>query len=204
MAKIEHETTGIPDERRTDADDRAPRDDTTARDHDAAAREATEVRDHDDDDGVMRLPSLSRLKGMDVRDAEGEKVGSIKDVYLEPSAEHVRYLSVSTGWLSRGTHVVPIDDVTYLDEGDGRDAHAVVPYSTDHLKGAPSLDDDGEVTPEREREIRGYYDGADRWDAERVALRARQRTPAPTPQIAQAEMADSVNRDADRQSADRS
>lgn len=181
MAEIEHGTTDARDTDRPAA----------GRDATLAPREGG----HAGDDLGDRLVPLSRLKGMDVRDAEDEKVGSIKDVLLDPRAETVRYLSVSTGWLSRGTHVVPIDDVTYVDEGDGRDAHAVVPYSTDHLKGAPSLDDDAQVTPEREREIRGYYAGVGRDDAEREALRARQRTPAPTPQIAQAEMADSVRRD---------
>lgn len=176
MAEVENGTT---DERRT--------------------TEATpEDRDRITDGGPTRLASLSRMKGMDVRDAEGEKVGSIRDVLLDPRAERVRYLSVSTGWLSRGTHVVPIDDVTYVDEGDGRDAHAVVPYSTDHLKDAPSMDDDVEVTPEREQEIRGYYEGAGRLDAERDAMRARQRTPAPTPQIAEAELADATARDSRR------
>jgi sporulation protein YlmC with PRC-barrel domain len=192
MARIDDESTGTTDEARTvSAGETGP----------AVVADTHDEHHHDHDDAVggpTRLASLSRLKGMDVRDAEGEKVGSIRDVFLDPRAERVRYLSVSTGWLSRGTHVVPIDDVTYVDEGDGRDAHAVVPYSTDHLKGAPSLDDDGEVTPDREREIHGYYAGVGRDDATRDALRARQRTPAPTPQIARAEMADAVARDASR------
>jgi sporulation protein YlmC with PRC-barrel domain len=190
MAKSERDTT-VHDAERTDLGDGAPRE--------AATRDDAEVRGTREDapvrDEATRLPSLSRLKGMDVRDADGEKVGTIDDLYLDPGAERVRYLSVSTGRLSRGTHVVPIDDVTYVEEGADDDAHAVVPYSTEHLKGAPSLDDDGAVTPAREREIRGYYDGVGRRDAERDALRARQRTPAPTPQIAEAELADATSAD---------
>ncbi len=64
-----------------------------------------------------RLPSLSRLRGMDVRTADGEKIGKVKDVYLDADARHARYLEVKTGWFS-GTHVVPVDDVTYVDDGD--------------------------------------------------------------------------------------
>jgi len=198
MAKIDDETTGTTGEARPVSGGETPP--VVVVDH---TRDGHDHHDGDDGhDGAVggptRLASLSRLKGMDVRDADGDKVGSIRDVLLDPRAERVLYLSVSTGWLSRGTHVVPIDDVTYVDEGDGRDAHAVVPYSTDHLKGAPSLDDDGEMTPDREREIRGYYAGVGRDDAERDALRARQRTPAPTPQIAEAEMADAAARDTAR------
>ena len=54
---------------------------------------------------------------MTVVNREDEKVGKVREVYLDADADHVRYLGVSTGWLSRGTHVVPVDDVTYVDDG---------------------------------------------------------------------------------------
>lgn len=139
-----------------------------------------------------RLPSLSRLRGMTVVNREDEKVGKVKEVYLDAGADHVRYLGVSTGWLSRGIHVVPIDDVTYID--DGTDAYVVVPYTVEHLKRAPSLGDDDELSPDREREIYEHYERVGYWDAARDAVRARQTTPAPTPQIAEAEVADAISR----------
>lgn len=140
-----------------------------------------------------RLPSLGRLRGMEVRDESGEKVGKVADVFLDARAEHVRYITVSTGWLSRGSHIVPVDDVTYVDEEDG-DAYVTVPYSREQLKGAPTFDDDEEMTPEREREIYGYYDRVGYWEEAREAVRARQTTPAPTPEIAEAEVADAMSR----------
>lgn len=142
-----------------------------------------------------RLPSLSRLRGMTAVNREDEKVGRVKEVYLDSGADHVRYLGISTGWLSRGIHVVPIDDVTYVD--DGTDAYVVVPYSVEHLKRAPSLGDDDVLSPEREREIHEHYERVDYWEAARDAVRARQTTPAPTPQIAEAEVADAVSRGGD-------
>ncbi len=141
---------------------------------------------------TTRLPSLSRLRGMTVRNPEDEKVGKVREVYLDARADHVRYLGVSTGWLSRGTHVVPVDEVTYVD--DGSETYVVVPYSVEHLKGAPSLDDDDELSPEREREIYEHYERVGYWDAARDAVRARQTPPAPTPQIAEAQMADAIAR----------
>lgn len=154
----------------------------------------------DDDDGgigpegyseTTRLPSLSRLRGMEVRTTDGEKIGKIQDVYLDADARYARYLAVKTGWFS-GTHVVPVDDVTYVDDGD--DAYVAVPYTEDQLKSAPTFGDDDEVTPEREREIYDHYQRVGYWDETRDIVRTRQTAPAPTPQIAEAEVADAIRR----------
>ena len=160
-------------------------------------------RTRDDDDATIgpegysegtRLPSLSRLRGMEVRSTDGEKVGKVKDVYLDSEARYVRYLAVKTGWFS-GTHVVPVDDVTFVDDDD--DAYVVVPYTAEHLKGAPTFGDDDEMTPERERGIYEHYQRAGYWDDERDIVRSRQTAPAPTPQIAEAEVSDAVRRGRD-------
>jgi sporulation protein YlmC with PRC-barrel domain len=141
---------------------------------------------------TTRLPSLGTLKGMEARDPDGDKVGKVDDVYLDSDAEFVRYLSIKTGWFSGGSHIVPVDDVTYVGEDD--DAHVVVPYSTEQLKGAPTFSGDEDLTPEREREIYDYYERAGYWDETRDVVRARQTAPAPTERIAEAEVADAISR----------
>lgn len=168
----------------------------------ATPADAAEDRRADDDrDSVLgpegysettRLPSLSRLRGMTVVNREDEKIGKVREVYLDAGADHLRYLGVSTGWLSRGTHVVPVDDVTYVD--DGSETYIVVPYSVEHLKAAPSLDDDDELSAEREREIYDHYARVGYWDEARDAIKARQTPPAPTPRIAEAEVVDAIRR----------
>jgi sporulation protein YlmC with PRC-barrel domain len=141
-----------------------------------------------------RLPSLARLRGMEVRATDGEKIGKVKDVYLDADARYVRYIAAKTGWFS-GTHVIPVDDVTYVEE-DG-DAYLVVPYTEDQLKSAPTFDDDDELTPERERAIYDHYRRVGYWDTTRDIVRTRQTEPAPTPQIAEAEVADAIRRGKD-------
>ena len=156
--------------------------------------------DDEDDEAVIgpegysestRLPSLSRLRGMEVRTTDGEKVGKVKDVYLDSEARHVRYLAVKTGWFS-GSSVVPVDDVTFVDDED--DAYVVVPYTSEDLKRAPAFDDDDEMTPDRERAIYDHYQRAGYWDEARDIVRSRQTAPAPTARIAEAEVADAVSR----------
>jgi sporulation protein YlmC with PRC-barrel domain len=138
------------------------------------------------------LPSLRSLKGMAVCTPDGDKIGTVADVYLDRDAEHVRYIAVRTGWLRGGRHVVPIDDVTYV--RDESERYVVVPYSAEHLRGAPSFGDEEEVTPQRERAIYDYYDRVGYWEEAREVVRARQTPPAPTPRIAEAEVADAIAR----------
>jgi sporulation protein YlmC with PRC-barrel domain len=139
-----------------------------------------------------RLPSLRRLRGMDVHDQGGQKVGQVSDVFLDASAEHVRYIAVKTGMLGSSTGLVPIDDITYTDDGD--DARLVVPYSKDALRDAPTVGDKEDLTPEREREVYEHYSRVGYWDTARDVIRSRQTVPAPTPEIARAEVVDALNR----------
>ena len=170
------------DERRDLQDDEARRD---LGDHEAAAIGPEGYSE------TTRLPSLGRLRGMDVRTTDGETVGKVKDVYLDAEARHARYLDVKTGWFS-GSHVVPINDVTYVDQSG--DSYVAVPYAAEHIKNAPTFGDDDELTPDRERAIYDHYQRVGYWDDERDIVRARQTEPAPTPQIAEAEVADAVRR----------
>ena len=135
--------------------------------------------------------SLDNLEGMEVRDSEGDKVGTIDDVYTDERGGYARYLAVKTGWIKSKRHMVPIDDVRM--EGAGDDAYLVLPYTKDQLKEGPSFDRDDDITREHEHGIYGHYGRTGYWDA----VRARQTAPAPTPEIAEAEAADMIDRGED-------
>jgi hypothetical protein len=137
------------------------------------------------------LPSFEQLEGMEVRDSVGEKVGRVSGLYTDPGAGYARYLAVSTGWGGTKEHVVPIDDV--FAEGQGADLYLVLPYGIEALREAPAFEPNNEITRERESGIYGHYGRAGYWDA----VRARQTAPAPTPEIAEAEVADAIARGED-------
>jgi hypothetical protein len=130
---------------------------------------------------------------MEARTTDGDKIGKVKDVYLDANARYARYLEVKTGWFG-GAHVIPVDDVTYVDDGD--DAYVQVPYAAEQVKSAPTFDE-GDLTPEREAAIYDHYRRVGYWDDTRDIVRARQTEPAPTPQIAEAEVADEIRRGRD-------
>lgn len=137
--------------------------------------------------GDAVLPT-GHLRGMEVVDPQGDGVGRISEVYVEPGSDSVRYLGVATSRLSRGHHVVPIDAVDFVRQGDD-DPRACIPWSRDQIANAPTLDGDGDLTREDRDRISGYYANVGEHTARRDAVRARQSTPAPTPEIAEAELA---------------
>ncbi len=136
------------------------------------------------DTGVL---ALDRLNGMDVRDRNGDKIGTVKDIYTDrDGAEAVRYLSISTGWLGTKRHVVPLDEV----EWSRSDDCLVLPYGGDQLKSAPVYEERHELSHDDEDRIYAYYGRPGYWDA----VRAKQTTPSPTPEIAEADVAAALAR----------
>lgn len=137
------------------------------------------------------IPPLESLKGMEVRDVDGDKIGTVDDAYTDSGDRYVRYLAVKTGWFGSRRHTIPVDDVR-LETSDGDD-YLVVPYDKDTLKEGPSHERDEDLTHEHEEKVYGHYGRPGYWDA----VRARQTTPAPTPEIAEAEVADAIARGKD-------
>ena len=136
------------------------------------------------DSGVI---ALDRLNGMEVRDRDGDKLGTVKDVYTDRGGtETIRYLSISTGWMGTKRHVVPLDEV----EWSRSDDCLVLPYGRDRLQSAPTYDERHELSGDDEDRIYDYYGLPGYWDA----VRAKQTTPSPTPQIAKATVADDLAR----------
>ncbi len=137
------------------------------------------------------LPHMEQLDGMDVRDASGDKVGTVDASYTDETGTYARYIAVTTGWLGRKRHLIPIDDVRM--EQDGDDAYLVLPYDRGQLKSAPSHERDEDLTRGHESDVYGHYGRTAYWDA----VRARQTTPTPTPEIAEAEVQDAIDRGED-------
>ncbi len=161
------------------------------------------------------LPELTDISGMEVRDIDGEKIGTVDDAYTDAAGGWVRYLSVSTGWFGTKRHLIPVDEVRLERSTD--EPYLVVPYDKDLLKEGPAFGRDEDVTYAHEDRVYGHYGRTGYWDPVRARqeapaatpeiaraeegtaeeLRARQTSPAPTPEIAEAEVADAVRRGKD-------
>jgi PRC-barrel domain protein len=125
------------------------------------------------------LPALERLPGSRVVDIRGEEIGTVADVYVDDRAPYARYLAVAAADGERW-YLLPVDDV--IEDAPG--APLVAPYARAQIEGSPAVPAyHDRVDAGAEEEIYAYYGRAGYWEA----VRARQETPAPTPQIARAE-----------------
>jgi sporulation protein YlmC with PRC-barrel domain len=140
----------------------------------------------------IRLVPVRDLTSMHVRGTNGERIGRVHEVFVDADSLLVNYLSISIGAFGRSQALVPVSALSITEDDHG--LYAVAPFSQEHLRHAPSVDDD-ELTLAMEDEIAAYYRDADQWERNRQAVRARQATPAPTPEIAAADLAASEHRD---------
>ena len=96
--------------------------------------------------------AVLQSRGSTVVGNDGQKVGSVEDIYLDRETEEPEWALVKTGLFgSRGTFV-PLAQATM----EGSDL--TVPYGKEQVKGAPNIDPDGELSQEQEAELYSYYD----------------------------------------------
>jgi uncharacterized protein (TIGR02271 family) len=93
----------------------------------------------------------TQLQGRTVYGSDGSKIGKIADLYDDDSGGAPVFATVHTGMFGSKTTFVP------MTQAELRDNDVVVPYTKEHVKGAPSIQADAEVSPQEEQEIFSYY-----------------------------------------------
>jgi uncharacterized protein (TIGR02271 family) len=93
-----------------------------------------------------------RYSGYIVVAEGGSKIGKVDDLFLDEN-DQPEYFGVKTGFLGTSSTLIPAD-VTTTDE-----ANQTISVSSDKdtVKDGPAFDDDREITPEYENEVRSYY-----------------------------------------------
>lgn len=90
--------------------------------------------------------------GADVNGSDGDKIGSLENVYVDADSGRPEWLGVKTGLFGTKETLVPIEGV----EGD--DGALRVAYTKDQVKDAPNVDPaQGEVDRQDESEIYAHY-----------------------------------------------
>ena len=119
------------------------------------------------------MPSLQDVessRGRTAVDANGDKIGSIQDVYLDRQSGEPEWIAVKTGLLGNNVSFVPIGDA----QPSGEEVR--VAHDKAKVKDAPSIDPDGELSPEEERRLYEHYG---RTDYEQWTETSEDRTEAP-------------------------
>lgn len=89
--------------------------------------------------------------GGTVLDKSGAKIGSVGDIYLDDQSGEPEWVLVKTGLFGGKGTFVPLQNASQ--EG----ADITVPYDEDFVKGAPTMDPDGQLTPQEENQLYEYY-----------------------------------------------
>ncbi|MGQ0631390.1 MAG: PRC-barrel domain-containing protein [Sporichthyaceae bacterium] len=92
------------------------------------------------------------VKGQTLLSSDGESVGTIDDVYIDPGTGEPEYLEVKTGGRFRSkTHFVPVEPADIVADG------VQVPWNKDRIENAPSVQTEGELTAPEESSLQEYY-----------------------------------------------
>ena len=89
--------------------------------------------------------------GGNVVGADGQKIGSIGQIYVDDSSGEPSFVTVKTGLFGMAESFVPLRDAT-VTGGDIR-----VAYSKHEVKDAPRVDPDGRLTPAEEQRLYAHY-----------------------------------------------
>lgn len=94
--------------------------------------------------------------GGNVIGSDGEKIGTVEQIFLEDSTGEPAWATVKTGLFGMSQSFVPLAGATT----SGSDIR--VNYSKEQVKDAPRIDDsDGRISPEEEDQLYRYYDLSD-------------------------------------------
>ena len=95
----------------------------------------------------MESIDIDQLRGSDLYDQTGSKIGSIGEVYLDDQTNEPAFVTVNTGLFGMNETFVPYQSVSR--DGD----NLVAPFEKSFVKDAPNIAADGSLTPEEEEEI---------------------------------------------------
>src|SRR5215211_5417416 len=95
--------------------------------------------------------TLEQLEGRPMIGADGQKIGTVADVYFDKDTRQPEWALVTTGLFGTKHSFVPITSATTTGEG------LQVPFTKDQVKDAPRLDDDGELSQDEELLLSQHY-----------------------------------------------
>ena len=101
---------------------------------------------------MTELTEAYGFQGRTMLDRDGEKIGKIDDIYEDKQTGQPEWALVNTGLFGTKKTFVPLRGATPV----GEDVR--VPFEKAHVKDAPGIDPDGELSETEERRLFEHYD----------------------------------------------
>jgi uncharacterized protein (TIGR02271 family) len=95
--------------------------------------------------------AVAGWRGSSAVDGDGEKIGTIEEIYMDTETGKPEWLAVKTGILGMKLSFVPIAEAG---EAGGE---VRVPYAKQQVKDAPNAEPDGELSQEEEASLYRHY-----------------------------------------------
>ena len=109
---------------------------------------------------MTQVTEAYEWRGRDVVDADGDKIGTLEEVYLDTESGRPEWATVKTGLFGRKQSFVP------LSGSQPEQGQVVVGYTKDQIKDAPSIDPDGELSHDEEERLYRHYGLGDAYRTE--------------------------------------
>jgi uncharacterized protein (TIGR02271 family) len=97
------------------------------------------------------IGELQNWRDRDLIDRDGDKIGTIADIYLDQETGRPEWLAVKTGLFGSRVSFVPTA------EARPEDDQVRVPYEKSHVKDSPNVEADGALSQEEERRLYDHY-----------------------------------------------
>jgi sporulation protein YlmC with PRC-barrel domain len=100
------------------------------------------------------MPEHAALEwaGLTAVDPDGERIGAIRDIYLDDGSGAPEWMLVRTGRFGARSRLVPVDGAEPAGPGEVR-----VPFACGRVRDAPAVDAGEELSPRHEAELRQHY-----------------------------------------------
>lgn len=100
---------------------------------------------------MISRDQLKTLHGKTLLGTDGDTLGTVDTLYADRENGEPTFTTVHTGLIEGRTSFVP------LAQADVRGDDVVVPYGAELVQDAPSIDPDGELSPEEEQRLYDHY-----------------------------------------------
>ena len=100
---------------------------------------------------TLQKDRILQLRGDTLYDRDGDKIGTVEEIYLDADSGAPEWALVSTGLFGGKSTFVPVAEATEAD-GDLR-----VPFDKATVKDAPKMDPDGQLSRTEEAELYRHY-----------------------------------------------
>src|SRR5215216_7547483 len=99
----------------------------------------------------MTTQSVTEWRGQDLLGPDGDRIGTIEEIYVDTDTDRPEWALVKTGLFGGKGTFVPLQQASPSGEG------IQVPFEKDHVKDAPNVDPDGQLSQTEEQTLYQHY-----------------------------------------------